>query len=586
MSTTAAIIPVNYFNTFIGKKTSYVSSADNDVVTPWIPIFPSIWYGAAGYSAFEQNVETDENIILNRNWFIEESRIQGGFNNTIVSLGVKAYANVDNPDQLHRSNSLIYSGVFNSRTGFNETNVFSISDSITKSVDPFNGSIQYLYTSDSNLIVFQERKTGYLLVDKDALYTAEGSANVTSTDLTLGQYVPFAGNYGISKNPESFATFGFRKYFSDVHRGKVMRLSVDGLTPISDNGMTDFFRDQSEIISDEFQVFQVNKNPIPLTPPGASTTFSLVDVNGIEYGMGVKVNNLETQAYVVDISSPDVTFNIEVTTPGGTDTVFTFFKYVKDKVVGAWDNFGSNYTLSYQKALLQEKDQEQFTFLNNDKIENTSTLSFDESVTGWSSYYTYRPDIDFSLKGNFYSFKNAQIWKHYSEDVINNRGVFYNTANPSSVEFVINAQPSVKKVFQTINYEGDNGFEMVYLKSDLQRVDPDYPYTNPLQYLQLNEYQDITSDPSQNLVSVSSYQEGEYFIDGYPARAGFDRKENLYVANLVNRSTVRPGEVIYGNQMSGVKGYFVTAKIATDKTTNPGGLKELWTVGSKYVVSS
>ena len=49
-------------------------------------------------------------------WYAEEARIRGGYNNTNVDLGVKAYLVEDDPTQNHRSNSIIYSGIFNSRT--------------------------------------------------------------------------------------------------------------------------------------------------------------------------------------------------------------------------------------------------------------------------------------------------------------------------------------------------------------------------------------------------------------------------------------------------------------------------------------
>ncbi len=67
--------------------------------------------------------------------------------------------------------------------------------------------------------------------------------NLTSNNNVLGQAVPFAGEFGISKNPESFASYGFRAYFSDKKRGVVLRLSIDGLTEISSKGMSDYFYD-------------------------------------------------------------------------------------------------------------------------------------------------------------------------------------------------------------------------------------------------------------------------------------------------------------------------------------------------------
>ena len=69
-------------------------------------------------------------------------------------------------------------------------------------------------------------------------------------------------------------------------------------------------------------------------------------------------------------------------------------------------------------------------------------------------------------------------------------------------------------------------------------------------------------------------------------QAGFDRKENKYVANLVSASAVRPNEVIYGNQISGIKGYFATVKISTDTVTDVGGLKELFSASTNFVTSS
>ena len=63
---------------------------------------------------------------------------------------VKAYIVEDEPNAAFRGNSLIYSGIYNSRTGFNGTNVFSVGENITKSVDPEYGSIQKLYAEDTN----------------------------------------------------------------------------------------------------------------------------------------------------------------------------------------------------------------------------------------------------------------------------------------------------------------------------------------------------------------------------------------------------------------------------------------------------
>jgi hypothetical protein len=178
-------------------------------------------------------------------WFIEEARIRGGYNNTITDLGVKAHIVEDNPNNQNRFNTIIYSGVFNSRTGINQTNEFSVGEDITRSVDPAHGSIQKLFAEDTNLIIFQEDKVNRALIDKDAIYTAEGQALTASGRMVIGQIVPFAGKYGIATDPFSFAVYGYRKYFTDRKRGCVLRLTTGGeIIEISGYGMHDFFRDQ------------------------------------------------------------------------------------------------------------------------------------------------------------------------------------------------------------------------------------------------------------------------------------------------------------------------------------------------------
>jgi len=43
------------------------------------------------------------------------------------------------------------------------------------------------------------------------------------------------------------------------------------------------------------------------------------------------------------------------------------------------------------------------------------------------------------------------------------------------------------------------------------------------------------------------------------------------------------GEVIWGNQTTGIKGYFTTVTMKTDNTTNNGGLKSLFAVSTEYI---
>ena len=481
----AAIVEVKYFNTFLLKKV--ISDTPLD--------YKPIYGGSRGIPASIGGYPTPDLITTHndKEWVIEESRIQGGYNDTTVDLGVKAYVVDDDTGASIRENSLIYSGVYNSRTGTNNTNQFSVAEDITKSLDPANGSIQKLYAEDTNLIIFQENKVSRALIDKDAIYSAEGGGTITSSYAVIGDIIPYAGNYGISKDPTSFAVFGYRKYFTDRYRNSVLRLSQDGITEISELGMADFFRD----------------------------TFN-------------------------SISSP---------------------QYGQGNIIGGWDTYNKQFVLSLQTGI-------------TDPISRYSTINFDDSVNGFTGFFTFKPSQFFSVRDKVYTMNSGGLWKHYSTS--SPVGSFYGTSYPSSITFVFNENPSVAKNFKTVNYEGDNGWQVDSFISDAQKYDPS-PTVG--QWIS-------TSD---TVALVPSYIKGSYDNLGnmYPTpltqpvfHYGFNRKENKYYANLTNNSSAISEEVIFGAQMSGIKGRYATVTVSTDNATNPGGFKELWSVGSEYVMSS
>lgn len=200
----------------------------------------------------ELNVEFFNSFIVKgdytgtNNYMIEESRIRGDFNSDQVDIGVIAHIENEDFSVNNRPNGLIYSGIYNGNTGVNNTNVFSSAQSITRAVDIQYGGIYKLFAEDTNLNIFQEQRVSSALIDKDAIYTAEGGAITTNAQNVIGQIIPYGTNYGIGKNPESFAYYAGRKYFVDPNKNAVLRLSRDGITDISNYGMSSYFRDLLE----------------------------------------------------------------------------------------------------------------------------------------------------------------------------------------------------------------------------------------------------------------------------------------------------------------------------------------------------
>ena len=194
--------------------------------------------------------------LVNLSWFncysfnngVESNRIRDDYNQVVIDKGPKASTTLSEPyKQEIRKHGLIYSGLYNSTSGVNNLNQFIAAEKITKDINPIYGSIQKLHTRDTDLITLCEDKILQILANKDAVFNADGNANLVATDKVLGNTRAFVGEYGISKNPESFASESYRAYFTDKVRGVVIRLSKDGLTPISDHGMKDWFRDNLKL---------------------------------------------------------------------------------------------------------------------------------------------------------------------------------------------------------------------------------------------------------------------------------------------------------------------------------------------------
>ena len=596
----AASIEISYFNCFWAKKTNNQFTASQWSAAGYgsisqIPNWPGLpykKYDATSTSTRYLNYATAVNtsatleqrpdIVLatnypnlqsaSLNWIIEESRIKGAFNAPSTDYGVKAYLLDEEYTSVTRKNNIIYSGLFNSKTNVNETNVFSSAQSITFAAPEQYGSIQKLYSEDTKLLIFQENKVSRSMVNKNIIYTSEGrSASVGTENMVLGEITPFVGEYGISNNPLSFAQFGRRKYFTDKNRNVVLRLSDNGLTPISDYGMADFFRDKLSNIDDNVYQEKITRTldgvqvpswpyspQQPVTPGqpyiGINNPGGPVDFTNIPIGSSVIINGVDTGCYVrnVDLSNGHVQLTDLVPLDIPSGATVDFVTYIKDKVIGAYDVYTDNYMISLQK-----------------RDGDYNTLVFDEKVLGWVTFYDYKPTNAKSLFDRFYTTNQTNLWVHNANSSLRNS--FYGSESlQSSIEFIFNAQPNIVKTFKTVNYEGSSGWQVEKMESD-----PTGP-TNLGGAL----------NNSDTIDNIKSYEEGAYVEDGITYNAGFYLKENRYVANVINNSPAAPGEIIIGAEASGIKGYFTTVKLTTDTTTDFGGSKELFAVGSEYVMSS
>ena len=559
-----AIIEVKYFNTFILKKV--VDTGDNVVWNGSFGIPETI----GGYPATLSSTENDTNA-----WAIEESRIRGGFNNTNIDLGAKAYIVEEEPNGTRRFNAIIYSGIFNSRTGINRTNVFSVAEDITKAADPANGSIQKLYAEDTNLNIFQELKVSRALIDKDAIYSAEGGGTVTASNLVIGVIQPFAGKYGISKNPESFAVYGFRKYFVDANNNAVCRLTSgaagSGIEEISTYGMKDFFRDKLGSL---------------VTSSGNGRIFGGYYIYGKDY-----VVSIQPSLGVYH------TLNFDERPKGWV----SFYDYKPDQLFSIRNNFYTvktdnlgdckiylHYASNVNRGNFYGTDfKTSITFVFNPNPTNSKTFSTIgyEGSNGWQvERFSSDPTGTLSGSGTTSDISSTvttsppYLYSYTEGEYIITEGSGTTTVasttttitlNTTSLQgiIIVGSQVTGTGIFggtTVVSFDSLTGVVVVSQPVNIAQGATVF-FNSSVSYADYNTF--LTS----NQIGSSK----KYY-------AGFTLKENKYVSNLKNASRAAQGEILFGNKISGVKGFYATVTLSTDDVTDKGGEKTLFSVESSY----
>ena len=345
---------------------------------------------------------------------IESDRIRDDYNQVTIANGVKASSVIATQyEEERRKTGLIHSGIYNSTSGVNDLNQFIAAEKITKDMNPEYGSIQKLHTRTGDIVVMHEDKIMKVMADKDALYNADGKSNVAISSNFLGSDRPFATKYGISTNPESFATdLHGRIYFTDRARSSVLRLSGDGITNISDYGMKDWFND--------------HLNPYTGVAIGS-------------YDAKKRLYNLSIEGYLApDVADESTTDDDEFDPQGGCGCYNPNEDDISD------DDGGDDGDVNNQISDIVEPNLPGYEFFQK-------TLSFSEQAKGWVSFKSFFPENGISINNEYYTWRGGHMYQHHANDT---RNYFYGQQYKSSINLLFNDVPEIVKSFTTLNYEG------------------------------------------------------------------------------------------------------------------------------------
>ena len=418
--------------------------------------------------------------------YIEDYSVSDFFDSKSSSIG-KPFAHIPDAKTIKRKSSITYSDAFVIDSDRLNLSSFNLSLANWSDLDISYGSIDRLIPRGDALTVLQESKASQLPIGRNLIEYASGDAGVTVSKNVLGIPSYYAGDFGTSGNPESAVERFGVVYYADSKAGKVIRLSADGITPISEKGMDSFFQDSFKRILESSSnikiiggfdpdngeyILTVEPNYLSSVTIGSDVYEVSVDsednviANQINYTSSTIIWNSLGSLWNVycgnwEDAGNGVIFIDQLNTGGGifiddelagssatitiviTDSSYSFIAIGQINLSTNVITFPST-TCGEETITVGTSEQENSGF----------TIAYKHKEGVWGSKYSFKPTNYVNINNELYSFNNNDsglMWKHNVNETRNN---FYGTQYESIIESVSNYNPSMVKVFEALGIEG------------------------------------------------------------------------------------------------------------------------------------
>ena len=460
--------------------------------------------------------------------YVESDAVSDFFTSNDTSIG-RPFTVIPDAKTVYRTGSVTYSDPFLIDVQTNGLSSFNPTLANFYDLNYIHGSVRYMHNRDDSVIFLQDKKCGLFPVNRNLVQYADGGQNLTVSTDVVGTPQYYQGEFGVNNNPESVAVEAGRLYFADIRNGKVIRISRDGITPISEQGMDSYFKDKFASIVQYASVKRV--------------VGGVDDENG-EYILSQE--DIRTSNVSITDGSTTYTFNLQ--TNSGSTVVFGSIDYDDNIIFKAdtefrtFDNVCDNFEDSINAVVFLDRLADghpivlgeeyigtapttlygiatdtsynfflpvtidvsagTFTF-PNDCGDFTGTIgsstlvsegftaayNVDDSV--WNTLYSYRPERIVCIDDILYTFKGGTMYKHTSAS---NRATYYGSADGAVVEVVAAFNPSMVKSYEAISLEGTAAWDTTITNTDQSATIADTDYDQR----ERNWYAYIPRDSSAN----------------------------------------------------------------------------------------
>ena len=431
--------------------------------------------------------------------FVESDQVSDFYESKNTSIG-RPFATLPDAKTVYRTGSVTYSEPFIidvTRLGLSSFN---------PSLAPFydlnyiHGSIRYMVNRDDSIVFLQDKKCGLFPVNRNLIEYVNGQQGVTVSTSVVGTPNYYAGEFGVGNNPESVAVEGGRVYFADIRNGKVIRISQDGITPISEAKMDAYFKDNFRDIvqfasvkrvvggvDDEAGEYILSSGPVytsTITATDGSTPYTFsAQVNqagNVVFG-DIEYNDDKLFQFNTEVRTFDAlcdTFNNSINafvildrlSAGQPIIVGEEFQGTNATIYGV----ATNSTYDFFIPITINLSDGTFVFANDcgdftgsigTSTQTTTgfTVAYDTDNKVWNTRYSYSPERIASLDDTLYTFKGGTMYVH---DSTANRATYYGTGYGSVVEVISNNNASLVKSYESLSLEGTSAWAATITNTD------------------------------------------------------------------------------------------------------------------------
>ena len=407
----------------------------------------------------------------------------------------------ETPDQkeVHRYQSVTYSTPFASDATRLTLSEFNPNEFPFKDYTAEGGAVMYLHDINDAVLVLQEKKASLTPVGRQLIESAGDGMLVTSQNV-LGTESYFAGRFGISRNPKSFATRGGKLFFVDVENAKVIEISGKAMDFISDKKMESYFDktyanaatltgipgviggidpDNNEYITTiqniDVEDIQIDSETVATIPDAHAS--ALNDDGRIEVVFSTE-NQMTWDKDCLTYEESGLSFDPKWNEVGrGVLHLNQLLEKNAASIIPQFIDSGDELTIDVQGTFknvdyrgtcqIHMKDktvdlgthivkcgagiQTLGTVANNEALES-STVGYLYDKEVWQSFYSFIPDLYAHIHNKMFTFKDGIIYEHDTNDT---RCTFYGSNNDFKVDVISRQNPSMVKVYNAISLEGN-----------------------------------------------------------------------------------------------------------------------------------